>query len=132
MADPVTLTAAGIATLILVKALEKIGDKLGEQTIAAGGKLLALLQRKQPQTASKIELAAQQSDLAQQQPLVAEIVQEVETLAQQDEEVRSAVAAVAGAAQAQPGMIQNLTMLAEKIGVVNQGVILNQQNTLNF
>jgi len=34
--------------------------------------------------------------------------------------------------QAQPGAIVNLTKLAEKIGVLNQGTIIDQANNLSF
>jgi hypothetical protein len=136
MADPVSLTAAGIAVLILTKAFEKIGEKVGEKAIEAGNKLLLLLKRKDPETAGKIEQVAQQPALAEQQPAdfgVAELVNKVEALAQQDTEVKAAVDEVAATtAQSNPSVIQNFNKLAEKIGVVNQGTILNQNNTLNF
>ncbi|MEG4493705.1 hypothetical protein [Microcoleus sp. D3_18_C4] len=53
--EPVTLTA--IATLVLIKATEKAAEKLGEQVVEKGGKLLSLLK---PSTVSAIELSQQQ------------------------------------------------------------------------
>jgi hypothetical protein len=51
--EPVTLTAAAIATLVITKAIEKTGEVLGEKTLEAGGKLFSLLKRKQPETAKE-------------------------------------------------------------------------------
>lgn len=118
------LTAATIATLILTKAFEKTGERLGEKVLAEGGKLLALLKRKAPETATAIEQVAQQPALAEQQPALysaAPLTQQLETAAAAEPEIKLALQAVANAANAQPSMVQNLTQLAEKIGIVNQG-----------
>jgi hypothetical protein len=133
MTDP--LTAATIATLIVTKVLEKQGEKVGEKVWAKGEQLLALLQRKALDTASAIEKAAQQPALTAQQPVnlgEATLIGEVEQLAAADPEIKAAVEAVAAEAKAQPETIQNLTKLAEKIGVVNLGSITNQTNTINL
>ncbi|HEY9626259.1 MAG TPA: hypothetical protein V6C84_03070 [Coleofasciculaceae cyanobacterium] len=118
------LTAAMIGTLILTKAFEKTGEKLGEKVLAEGGKLLALLRHKAPETAGAIEKVAQQPALAEQQPATYgtnALTQQMETLAAADPEVKLALQAMADAANSQPSMVQNMTKLAEKIGIVNQG-----------
>jgi hypothetical protein len=118
------LTAATIGTLILTKAFEKSGEKLGEKVLAEGGKLLALLKRKAPDTATAIETVAQQPILAEQQPATyspTALTQRMEAAAAADPEVKLALQAVADAANAQPSMVQNLTKLAEKIGINIQG-----------
>lgn len=129
------LTATLIATLILTKAFEKTGEKLGEATLEQGGKLLALLKRKSPATATAIEQVAQQPALAEQQPAnfgEAVLVEQVEA-ATADPEVKQAVEALAEAARSQPGMVVNMTKLAEKIGIVNQGGTQTfSGNTFNF
>ena len=129
------LTATLIATLILTKAFEKTGEKLGEAALAQGGKLLAVLRRKSPDTAVAIEKVAQQPDLAEQEPEnfgTATLVGQVEA-ATADPEVKQAVDELAEAARSQPATIQNMTKLAEKIGIVNQGGTQTfSGNTFNF
>jgi len=129
------LTATLIATLILTKAFEKTGEKLGEAALAQGGKLLAVLRRKSPDTAVAIEKVVQQPELAEQEPEnfgTATLVGQVEA-ATADPEVKQAVDELAEAARSQPATIQNMTKLAEKIGIVNQGGTQTfSGNTFNF
>ena len=135
MVEPVTLTAAAIATMIATKAFEKTGEKIGE---AVGGlipKFISALRRKDPKTADAIATVAQQPDLAEQQPETygtPTLVAKVEAIAQEDAEIQQVAQEIQTAIQAQPGAVVNLTQLAEKIGVVNQGTIINQTNTLSF
>jgi hypothetical protein len=134
--EPVTtLTAATIATILATKAFEKTGEKIGEQVWALVGKFLTALRGKDPATAAAIEQVAQTPELAEQQSQtygMAALVAKVEEATQHDAEVRQAVQEIQTAVQAQSGAIVNLTQLAEKIGVVNQGTIVNQTNTLTF
>ena len=134
--EPITtLTAAAIATMIATKVFEKTGEKIGE---AVGGlipKFLGALRRKDPKTADAIATVAQQPELAEQQPEIystSALVAKVEAVAQEDAEIRQVVQEIQTAVQVQPGAIVNLTKLAEKIGVVNQGTIINQTNTNSF
>lgn len=55
--EPLTLTTGAIATLVLVKATEKAGEKLGELVVEKAGKLLSLLKSKSSSTAEAIELS---------------------------------------------------------------------------
>lgn len=134
--EPVTtLTAAGIATMIATKAFEKTGEKVGEKVWALVSKLLTALKRKDPATAAAIEQVAQTPELAEQEPQTygtAALVAKVEDATHHDADVRQAVQEIQTAVQAQPGAVVNLTQLAEKIGVVNQGTINNQTNTFSF
>jgi hypothetical protein len=136
MVEPVTtLTATAIATLVATKAFEKTGEKISEGVWALVSKFLATLRRKDPATATAIETVAQRPEMAEQQPQTystAALVARVEDIAQKDAEVRQVAQEIQTAVQAQPGAIVNLTQLAEKIGVVNQGTIINQTNTLSF
>jgi len=135
MVEPTTLTAAAIATMIAIKAFEKTGEKIGE---AVGGlipKFLGALRRKDPKTADAIATVAQQPELAEQQPEVystSALVAQVEAISQEDAEIRQVAQEIQAAIQAQPGAVVNLTQLAEKIGVANQGTIINQTNTFSF
>jgi hypothetical protein len=117
------LTATLIATLILTKAFEKTGERLGEAALAQGGKLLAVLRRKSPNTALAIEKVVQQPELAEQEPEnfgTATLVGQVEA-ATADPEVKQAVDELAEAARSQPGTVMNLTKVAEKGGIIIQG-----------
>jgi hypothetical protein len=136
MVEPVTtLTATAISTIIATKAFEKTGEKIGE---AVGGlipKFLGALRRKDPKTADAIATVAQQPALAEQQPEVygtKALVARVEAIAQEDADIRQAAQEIQTAVQAQPGAVVNLTQLAEKIGVVNQGTTVNQTNNFSF
>ncbi|MEH2292545.1 hypothetical protein [Nostoc sp.] len=119
--EPVSLTAAAIATLVVTKAFEKTGEILGTKALEQGGKLLSLLKRKEPITASGIELA-------QTQPLdygQASLVEQVEQAAKKDPEIAQAVEALADTVKSQASLIQNFSKLAEKIGIVVQGGTVN-------
>jgi|688.fasta_scaffold05222_10 SepF-like predicted cell division protein (DUF552 family) len=133
--EPVTLTASAIAVLIATKAFEKTGEKLTESVWNSVEKFSTHLQRKDPKTAEAIAVVAKQPELAQQQPTVygqQALIEKVENLVQNDRELRKLTEAIQTAVQAQPGAVVNLTKLAEKIGVVNQGPITNQTNTINL
>lgn len=97
-------TAGAIATLFLTKALEKAGETLGEKVMEKGGKLMQLLKRKSPDTASAIEVAAQHPELVEQQPEdygQAVLVEKVESAANSDSEIAAAVQALADAVKSQ-------------------------------
>ncbi|AVH69184.1 hypothetical protein [Nostoc sp. 'Lobaria pulmonaria (5183) cyanobiont'] len=122
--EPVTLTAAWIATLVITKAFEKTGEILGEKALEQGGNLLSLLKRKAPTTATAIELA-------QTQPLdygQASLVEQVEEVAKKDDEIAEAVAALAKEAQPQ------LTQTIENYKGINikGGTNTISGNTFNF
>lgn len=129
-----TFTAGAIATLVLTKAFEKGGEILGEKVLEKGGKLMQLLKRKSPDTASAIELAAQHPELVEQQPDdygEAVLVERVESAAKSDSEIAVAVQALADAVKSQPQTSQNITNIAEKIyGNIQGGSIENL--TQNF
>jgi hypothetical protein len=133
--EPVTLTASAIAVLIATKAFEKTGEKLTESVWNSIKKFLAHLQRKDPKTAEAIAVVAKQPELAQQQPTVygqQALIEKIETLVQNDRELQKLTEAIQTAVQAQPGSVVNMTKLAEKIGVLNQGTTINQTNTINL
>jgi hypothetical protein len=127
MAEP--LSAIAIATLIATKAFEKTGEKLAEGVWDKITKFIAAIRQKDDATATEIE-QAQTAQLSQAQ--TQELVNKVEVIAASDADIRQAAQSIQMAIQAQLGAIVNLTQLAEKIGVVNQGTIINQTNTFSF
>ena len=88
-----------------------------------------------PATAAAIAQVAQNPALAEQQAQTygtAALMAKVEEVAKNDVEIQQAAQEIQTAVQAQPGAIVNLTKLAEKIGVLNQGTIIDQTNNLSF
>lgn len=70
-----TLTAAAIATLLLTKMIEKLGENLADKLPELSSKaiqnivkLKGLLWQKTPETASAIELVTSQPELMEQEP----------------------------------------------------------------
>jgi hypothetical protein len=142
--EPLTLTAAGpaIATVLGTKALEKIGENLGDAVIQPVKKFWSLLKHESPDTASAIELVPEQ-------PLdYGQAILEVQSVADRNDEFKQILIQLLAAAQADPNprlveyiqlemkklqsqqpSIQNLnwSKLQEK-GVINQGNIENQTN----
>lgn len=137
--EPLTITLA-IATVLGTKALEKIGENLGDAVTQRVEKFRSLLKHESPDTASAIELAPEQ-------PLdYGQAMLEVQSAADRNDELKQILTQLAAAAttnpklaeyiqlemkklQSQQPSIQNLnwSKLQEK-GVINQGNIDNQTN----
>lgn len=113
--DPITVATIAL-TLIATKATEKIGENLGEGVIAASKNLLGILRQKSPDTVRRLESGADEPYV-----IDAEIIEEVQRVAEADPEVKEALNATAQAMQQQFGGVINQGKLAEKIGVVVQG-----------
>ncbi len=135
--EPVPLTTAAIATLVLTKAFEKTNESLGEDVVKEGDKLALLLRYKFPSTASAIELA-QQQPLDYGQALlekvqaatkldseIAEAQKKVEAVAKLDPNFAKAVQSVADAIKFQPLIVQDNGKLAEQIQALIQSRNLN-------
>ena len=135
-----TLTTAAIAvgTLILKQVFEKTGDKLSEAVTNQIGTLMQLLKKKLLPKTEAIAQAEPSADFKQ-------AVLELETAANTDDEISQVILGVEAAVKAdpellqkiqttarvvqyEPTLIQNNTKLAEKIGLVVQGGIVNLQN----
>jgi hypothetical protein len=111
------MTVAMIAlTLIATKATEKVGENLGEGVITATKNLLVILRQKSPDTVSRLESRADSPHV-----IDAEIVEEIQRVAESEPEVQEALNATAQAMQRQFGSVINQGKLAEKIGFVFQG-----------
>jgi hypothetical protein len=123
--DPITL-AVPVLVVIGGKVVEKWGEKIGEKTFEAGEKLMQSIAHKSPETAEKLK------QLEPGEIIDAEIVAEVRRIADAEPTVKAEVEAVATAATADQKTFENLTKLAEKIGVVNLGQVMNQTNNITI
>ncbi len=148
-----TAGAIGLVTLASNKFVEKTGEILAEKVFEQGGKVMKLLKRKSPETASELEAVAENPALPPGQPEdigEAVLVEKIESAAKADPEIRAAVEALATDVQeaekvnpelekaikeltetvkAQQQSIQKITKIAEtveKIGNVNQDTVQNQ------
>ncbi|MEI1374660.1 hypothetical protein PQG02_29125 [Nostoc sp. UHCC 0926] len=124
--EPVSLTAAAIATLVITKAFEKTGEIIGEKAWDEGEKLLVLLKRKEPSTAKVIEQAKTQPLDYSQAYLIG---QRVEEAANKDPEIAQAVEAVAN--EAQPQLTNTIIENWQGINIKG-GINTISGNTLNF
>ncbi len=118
--DPFSgLAMAG--TLILTKAFEKQGEKLGEAVWKKAESVMGLLMKKAPETAVAIEKVVQTPELAVQQPSLyghGELSQQIEELVVRDVEVRSALESLVQEASPQmPLTIENWQGINIKGGV---------------
>ena len=139
--EPLTTGAIAVGILILKKAFEKTGDKLGEAVSTQVGSLVQLIKTKLLKKTEAVAEAAPAADFQQ-------AVMELETAATTDDEISQAILAVetlvkadpellqkiqetAQAVKDEPALIHNNAKLAEKIGLVVQGGTVNIQ-TLSF
>ena len=113
-----SFTLAAIALALVSKATEKVGETLGEGAIASTKRLLTLLRRR-PDTMKRLEAAS--SSAAEPNIIDVEILKE----AAADPEIKAAVEETAAAVKADQESFQNVTKLAEKIGVANFGTVNN-------
>ena len=123
--DPITL-AVPVLVVIGGKVVEKWGEKIGEKTFAAGEKLMQSIAHRSPATAEKLK------QLQPGEVIEAEIVEEIRRIADEEPTVKAEVEAVATAATADRQTFENLTKLAEKIGVVNLEKVENQTNHITI
>lgn len=134
--DPVTLSAAAIATLVITKASEKVGEGLGEAVMATAGKLLALLRRKRPEAVKALEgseatpldygeAVLELEAAVKNDPEVAEAVQAVEAAVKGDPKLAGEAQKLAEAIAQQPPTVYNAGKLAETIGALFQNSTIN-------
>lgn len=108
--EPVSLTTAAIATLVLTQAFEKTGEMLGEEVVKAGSKLTRLLKNKFPTTAGDIELAKQEPlDYGQT------LLEKIQVATKLDSEITQAVQAVEAAALADPQFPQAVRAVEDAV-----------------
>jgi hypothetical protein len=136
--EPLSSAAVVISSLIVTKAFEKTGEKLGEVFTDRLGKFINLIRGKELPKTKAVETKAETADYE-------EAVKELEAATQSDTELSEAVQVLAQTVEAdpsllekvrntavlvkdEPNIIQNQTKLAEKIGLVVQGGTVNIEN----
>jgi beta-phosphoglucomutase-like phosphatase (HAD superfamily) len=123
-----------IAIMIVQKAFEKAGEKLGEQVLQESAKLLSILRMKSPQTASAIESALEQPSnyhqtvieveaLSEEDPEFAKAVSELVAVASEESNIRlmAPIRELVSSLREQELSTQSFGVLSEKIGVAVQG-----------
>jgi len=148
--EPISITAVAtaITTIFFTKTLEKTGENLGEflsnktkllvrKLSSKSTKLKGLLESNKESPLEIGEAILQVKTIAEQDPEIAKEIREIESAAQEEQnpkfqsEIQQVKQEAINLVGQQPN-IQNLTKLAEKIAVLNQGYIENQINTFNL
>ena len=126
--EPLTLSAAAIATLVITKAFEKTGEVLGEKALAQGGKLVTLLKQRFPRADAALARVESQPEYW------GEAVLEVEAAAQQDAEVKATVEDIAHQLQSQPAIANVIKNIVKNNYGGNVGTVENdhRNQTFNF
>jgi hypothetical protein len=148
--EPITLTtvATAIAVIFFTKVIEKPGENLGQllwdktqnlMTRLKGtpSKIAGLLEGSPEQPLDIGEAVLELKALADQNPEIAEAIQEVETQAKNEsnpefQQKLQAIKEEAGKLNNQQLFIQNLTKLAEKINNLNQAQSITIHQNITF
>jgi hypothetical protein len=131
--EPLTTGAIAVATVLATKALEKIGENIGDTLSHKTQQFLELLKQRLPGTFAAIEKAPEQ-------PLnYGQAVLEIETAATTDPNISQAIQELVAAAKAAQNpkiadilATPNLEKLADKIGMVVMSGGTGTINTMNF
>ncbi|KAM3092532.1 hypothetical protein ACKFKG_22205 [Phormidesmis sp. 146-35] len=123
--EPMTFTAAALATLVFSETFKEIGKTLGKGTLDAGGKLATLLWEKRPGAAK----ALQEGETASEYKAA---IVEVEGLAEADTEIRDAIAEVIRALHSQPEKQQIVNSLVLKAANVYNAPVTIESQINNF
>ena len=131
--EPFTTGAIAVATVLATKALEKIGENIGDTLSHQTQQFLELLKQRLPGTFAAIEQAPAQ-------PLnYGQAVLEIETAATTDPNISQAIQELVAAAKAAQNpkiadilATPNLEKLADKIGMVVMSGGTGTINTMNF
>ncbi|MBD2392487.1 hypothetical protein RI030_03435 [Aphanizomenon flos-aquae NRERC-008] len=131
--EPLTTVAIAVATLLATKALEKIGENIGDTLYNKTQQFSELLKQRLPGTLAAIEQAPEQ-------PLnYGEAVLEIETAAKTDPNISQVIQELVAAAKAEQNpkiadilATPNLEKLADKIGMVVMSGGTGTIGTMNF
>ncbi|HCQ23507.1 MAG: hypothetical protein LW814_16580 [Anabaena sp. CoA2_C59] len=131
--EPLTTVAIAVATLLATKALEKIGENIGDTLYNKTQQFSELLKQRLPGTFAAIEQAPEQ-------PLnYGQAVLEIETAAKTDPNISQVIQELVAAAKAEQNpkiadilATPNLEKLADKIGMVVMSGGTGTINTMNF
>jgi hypothetical protein len=146
--EPLTTAAIATSAIILNKAYEEMGKKLGEAFSTQLGKLVQLICNKPMAktqallgTGDSVDANKPPADLSQaaqeleseatKDPGFALALQSLEATVKAEPELLQKVQKLAMALKEEPNIIQNNTKLAEKIGMVVQGGTVKIDN-MNF
>ena len=131
--EPLTTGAIAVATVLATKALEKIGENIGDTLSHKTQQFLELLKQRLPGTFAAIEQAPEQ-------PLnYGQAVLDIETAAKADPNISQAIQELVAAAKAAQNpkiadilATPNLEKLADKIGMVVMSGATGTINTMNL
>ena len=131
--EPLTTGAIAVATVLATKALEKIGENIGDTLSHKTQQFLELLKQRLPGTFAAIEKAPAQ-------PLnYGQAVLEIETAAKTDPNISQVIQELVAAAKAAQNpkiadilATPNLEKLADKIGMVVMSGGTGTINTMNL
>jgi hypothetical protein len=131
--EPLTTVAIAVATLLATKALEKIGENIGDTLTHKTQQFSELLKQRLPGTLAAIEQAPEQ-------PLnYGQAVLEIETAAKTDPNISQVIQELVAAAKAAQNpkiadilATPNLEKLADKIGMVVMSGGTGTINTMNL
>ena len=131
--EPLTTVAFAVATVLATKALEKIGENIGDTLSHKTQQFLELLKQRLPGTFAAIEQAPEQ-------PLnYGQAVMEIETAAKADPNISQVIQELVAAAKVEQNpkiadilATPNLEKLADKIGMVVMSGGTVRFDTMNF
>jgi hypothetical protein len=131
--EPLTTGAIAVATVLATKALEKIGENIGDTLSHKTQQFLELLKQRLPGTFAAIEKAPEQ-------PLnYGQAVLDIETAAKTDPNISQVIQELVAAAKAAQNpkiadilATPNLEKLADKIGMVVMSGGTGTINTMNL
>lgn len=129
--EPISTTV--IATLLLTKAVEKIGEEFGEMALHQVGRLRQLIQRKDPDTAIAIHTVTQRPELSESKPAeygMQALAQRLQLVANADPEISEAMKSVASTVQERPQSVQNLLNTNINRGIIAPGGVFT--GDINF
>lgn len=137
--EPIELSFAAIATLVLDKFLDKAGDKLGDNLMTQGEKLWQLLKQKSSKAVAALKPAEDKpldygqavlevEAAAKADPEIAEAVKEVAKTAEANTNIASEVKSLKEKLESLTPTFQNSAQLAEKINGLFQGNTINARN----
>lgn len=109
--------------------MEKAGEKLGEKALEQSGKLAKLIKEKFPNTSDKLALVQENPENPE---YLGEAILEVEAAAQQDDEVKATVEAIANEVKSQPTYNQMIKNIVKNNYGGNLGTTENDNRTQNF
>ncbi|MEM8641854.1 MAG: hypothetical protein AAGG51_24015 [Cyanobacteria bacterium P01_G01_bin.54] len=139
--EPLTLAATAIAATIMTKFWEKTGEQLSEELFEKSEAFYNALKQKAPKAALAIEQVPQApldygkmvlevDAIAQQDAAIAHEIQHLAKLAEQEpnQQLKDVIAEILKVTQGQQPTVQNMSKIADKIGLLVQSGTVNIEN----